>query len=125
FGRPASGATGPGHPDLFGVVVGRFIALEIKVLKAKPTDLQIQRIKDLRQAGACAWVVRTPLEASKAIYQAKQGVAVMPDEPIDFDDWFKEITSTASTPSSVSITEQAEPSTTADAAGLDEALNLD
>jgi hypothetical protein len=135
FGRPASGATGPGHPDLFGVVVGRFIALEIKVLKSKPTDLQVQRIKDLRQAGAYAWIVRTPLEATRAVYQAKLGVhRVMPDDAIDFDDWFKEIISTTpsattgtpidSTPMSTSIADQAAPSTEADAVSLDEATDL-
>jgi hypothetical protein len=92
FGRPAGPSTGPGHPDLFGVVVGRFIALEIKVLKGVVAPLQVQRIKDLRQAGAYAWVVRTPLEASKAVYQAKIG-GRMPtqEDPIDFDDWFKTI----------------------------------
>ena len=135
FGRPASGATGPGHPDLFGVVVGRFLALEIKVAKSQPTPLQIQRIKDLRSAGAYAWVVRNPLAATKAVYVAKQGVhRVMPDDTIDFDDWFKEIVSSTpvvttgtpidSTPMSTSIADQAAPSTEADAVGLDEAIDL-
>jgi len=35
FGRPASAATGAGHPDLSGVVRSRPIALEIKKAKAK------------------------------------------------------------------------------------------
>jgi hypothetical protein len=91
FGRPASGSTGAGHPDLFGVVLGRYIGLELKMpgKSNKPTELQIQRIKDLRQCGACAWVVRSPLEAIKAIYQTKHGATVMPEDPIDFDDWLK------------------------------------
>ena len=121
FGRPAGPSTGPGHPDLFGVALSRFFALEIKVLKAKPTPLQIQRIKDLRQAGAYAWIIRTPLEASKAVYQAKMGVNMTkPEDPIDFDDWFKEITTQPA-----SMSDKAEPSTEADAAALDEALDLE
>lgn len=89
FGRPASGSTGAGHPDLFGVVLGRYIGLELKMPGGKPTDVQVARIRDLRQCGACAWVVRSPLEAVKAIYQTKQGAQVMPEDPIDFDDWLK------------------------------------
>jgi len=125
FGRPASAATGPGHPDLFGVALGRFLALEVKVLKAQPTPLQVQRIKDLRSAGAYAWVIRSPLDATRAVYQAKIGGRV-PDttDPIDFDDWFKEITSTPVSVPTASVADKAEPSTEADSDALDDLLNL-
>lgn len=95
FGRPASASTGAGHPDLFGVVLGRFIALEIKMPGGKLTPLQESRISDLRACGACAWVVRSPLDAVKAIFQTKQGVSVMPDDPMDFDDWLKGVATPA------------------------------
>jgi len=95
FGRPANASTGPGHPDLFGVALGHFLALELKFgEKSKPTDLQILRIKDLRRAGAYAWVVHTALAASKAVYQAKTGGRVpSTEDPIDFDAWFNKLTS--------------------------------
>src|SRR5262245_33124705 len=91
FGRPANASTGPGHPDLFGVAEGHFLALELKFgLKAKATDLQVQRIQDLRRAGGYAWVVRTTLDATRAVYWAKKGKTVPEqNDPIDFDDWFK------------------------------------
>lgn len=97
FGRPANASTGPGHPDLFGIALGHFLALEIKLPKVHPAPLQIERIADLRRAGAYAWVVRSTLAASKAVYQAKLGGRVpTPEEPIDFDDWFKSIASAPS-----------------------------
>jgi len=108
FGRPASASTGAGHPDLFGVVLGRFIALEIKMPGGKLTPLQESRISDLRACGACAWVVRSPLDAVKAIFQTKQGVSVMPEDPMDFDDWLKGVTPTEAEAAPVeSPTEQA------------------
>ena len=123
FGRPASAATGPGHPDLFGVACGHFLALEIKVAKAKPMPLQVQRIQDLRFAGAYAWVIRSPLDATRAVYQAKIGGRVpAATDPIDFDDWFKEITSQ---PGAASVADKAEASTEADAAGLEATLDLE
>lgn len=124
FGRPASAATGPGHPDLFGVACGHFLALEIKYgSKTKPTPLQVSKIQDLRMAGAYAWVVRSTLDATRAVYQAKIGGRMASaTDPIDFDDWFKEITSSAPAPS---VADKAEPSTADDAAAMDLALDLD
>src|SRR5262245_3601331 len=109
FGRPAGPSTGPGHPDLFGVALGRFLALEIKQGKEKPTPLQIERIHDLRRAGAYAWIIRSTLDATRAVYQAKKGGPVpTPNDPIDFDDWFKTITSepvaTSTASADVSVT---------------------
>lgn len=88
FGRPASAATGPGHPDLFGVVRGFFMALEIKTRTGKPTPLQVQRIQELREAGAYAWVVRSPAQALSALAHILEGGrAPMSNEPIDLNDW--------------------------------------
>lgn len=90
FGRPAGPSTGPGHPDLFGVAAGRFYALEIKLPKEKPTPVQLARLGDLRRAGAYAWVIRSTLDATRAVFVAKRGGPVpMSSDPIDFDEWFK------------------------------------
>jgi len=91
FGRPASAATGPGHPDLFGVVRGFFLALEIKTRTGKPTPLQVQRIQELREAGAYAWVVRSPAEGLAALrWILEGGKSPMSDEPIDLSAWLNE-----------------------------------
>lgn len=91
FGRPASAATGPGHPDLFGVVQGSFMGLEIKTRTGKPTPLQIQRLQELRECGAHAWVVRSPEQALRAIrWILEGGRAPMTDEPIDLNAWLNE-----------------------------------
>jgi hypothetical protein len=88
FGRPASATTGPGHPDLFGIARGRFVALEIKKARAKATDLQIQRLRDLRDCGAYAWIVRTEEQACYAVYWTTKGwTRPMSNEPIDLSDW--------------------------------------
>src|SRR5215472_5512432 len=88
FGRPASATTGPGHPDLFGIARGRFLALEIKKARAKPTDLQIERLKDLRDCGAYAWIVRTEEQARYAVYWAVKGwTRPVSTEPMDLSDW--------------------------------------
>lgn len=91
FGRPASAATGPGHPDLFGVVRGFFLALEIKTRTGRPTPLQVQRLQELRECGAYAWVVRSPAEALWGIEWIFQGGRTpMTDEPIDLNSWLNE-----------------------------------
>lgn len=92
FGRPAGAGTGAGHPDLFGVALSRFFALEIKLPKGKATPVQEQRILDLRMCGAYAWVIHSTLDATRAVFVAKRGGPVpMANEPIDFDDWFKSV----------------------------------
>jgi hypothetical protein len=64
FGRPASSASGAGHPDLFGVALGRFFGLEIKMPGAKPTDLQVARIRTCVLQGLRAdRTVRSPLSS--------------------------------------------------------------
>lgn len=91
YGRPASAATGPGHPDLFGVVRGFFLAMEIKTRTGRPTPLQVQRLQELRECGAYAWVVRSPAEALAAIaWILEGGRAPMSEEPIDLNAWLNE-----------------------------------
>lgn len=88
FGRPASAATGAGHPDLSGVVRARPIALEIKKAKAKPTPRQVARIQDLRTVGCYAWIVRSPYEACDAVYWTAKGwTRPLSNEPLDLADW--------------------------------------
>lgn len=97
FGWPANASTGSGNPDLIGVACGRPVGLELKFgPKSQPTDAQVNRIHRLRRAGAYVWVIRSTLDATRAIYQAKTGGPVpMANDPIDFDDWFKNITAEA------------------------------
>jgi hypothetical protein len=88
FGRPASAASGAGHPDLFGIARTRFLALEIKKARGKPTPRQVMRLHELRQCGAYAWIVRSPHEAVEAVYWAAKGwTRPMPDEPLDLSQW--------------------------------------
>jgi len=87
-GNPASAATGPGHPDIDGVVRSRPIALEIKKARGKPTPLQILRLKDLRDAGCYAWIVRSPAEACDAVYWVAKGwTRPLSNEPLDLNAW--------------------------------------
>lgn len=88
FGRPASATTGPGHPDLFGIARGRFLALEIKKARAKPQPIQEQRLRELRDCGAYAWIVRTEEQACYAVYWTVKGwTRPMSDQPLDLSDW--------------------------------------
>ena len=48
-----------GIPDIVVCYKGRFIALEVKVGKNKPTKLQAATIDKIRQAGGTASVVRS------------------------------------------------------------------
>src|SRR5262249_52906308 len=99
YGRPASGTTGPGHPDLFGVALSRFFALEIKTADGKPTPLQLDRIRLLRRAGGYVWIVRNELAALKAVFYVKRGgTNPMPDDAIDFDEWLKGVNGTPASP---------------------------
>ena len=87
-GNPASASTGPGHPDIDGVVRSRAIALEIKKARGKPTPLQALRIRDLRDVGCYAWIVRSPSEACLAVYWVAKGwTRPLSNEPLDLNDW--------------------------------------
>jgi hypothetical protein len=89
-GNPASAATGPGHPDIDGVVRSRPIALEIKKARGKPTPLQVLRLCDLRNAGCYAWIVRSPEEACDAVYWVAKGwTRPLSNEPLDLNAWLQ------------------------------------
>jgi hypothetical protein len=99
FGRPASAATGPGHPDLLGVVRGRYLGLEIKKLRGRVTPLQAQRIRELREAGAYAWVVRSVEQAITCIqWTFEEGRVPMAEEPLDINDWLTSSNGTTAEP---------------------------
>ena len=88
WGNPASAATGPGHPDIGGVVRARPIALEIKKARGKPTPLQILRLQDLRDAGCYAWIIRSPYDALEAVYWVVKGwTRPLSSEPLDLNAW--------------------------------------
>jgi hypothetical protein len=45
-----------GEPDIFGCVAGRAFVIELKVGKNKPTELQLQRLKEWSDVNAFALV---------------------------------------------------------------------
>jgi hypothetical protein len=49
--------TKAGHPDVDVCFRGRFIAIECKAKKNRPTDLQLRRLREIRTAGGLALVV--------------------------------------------------------------------
>lgn len=46
-----------GVPDIIGCINGRFIGIEVKASKGKPTMLQIRNIKQINDAGGYARIV--------------------------------------------------------------------
>lgn len=46
-----------GVPDLLACINGRFVGIEVKAGKNKPTALQEKHMADIRKAGGVAWVV--------------------------------------------------------------------
>jgi hypothetical protein len=59
-----------GIPDLLGCVDGKFFALEVKRPGEKPTQLQIEAMKDIKLAGGTVAVVETPKEAINVVQKA-------------------------------------------------------
>lgn len=53
----ANGMTISGVPDLLCCVKGKFVALEIKSEKGKPSKLQLWQIEQIKKAGGIARVV--------------------------------------------------------------------
>ena len=62
-----------GIPDIIVCYKGRFIALEAKVGRNKPTRLQAATIEQIRRAGGVAAVVRS-VEEVEEIMEAANGV---------------------------------------------------
>lgn len=48
-----------GIPDLVGCIDGRFVALEVKTDKGKPSKIQLYIIECIKNAGGIAGVVRS------------------------------------------------------------------
>jgi ethanolamine utilization protein EutQ (cupin superfamily) len=46
-----------GVPDVIAVVKGRFIGIEAKAGKNKPTALQLKNLKDIQESGGIALVI--------------------------------------------------------------------
>ena len=53
----ANGMTAVGIPDVLACVNGRFLALEIKSEKGKPSKLQLWQIAEIRKSGGIAVIV--------------------------------------------------------------------
>lgn len=51
--------TEAGWPDIKGCLDGRYVGLEVKIGKDKPSRLQAYTLEQLRNAGAIAGVVRS------------------------------------------------------------------
>lgn len=46
-----------GTPDILACVNGYFLAIEVKAQTGKPSELQLAKIRDIRDAGGFAYVV--------------------------------------------------------------------
>lgn len=75
-GQPANGWTGPGRHDLYVVVAGRYVGLEVKTSMGRATPVQRDRIRLTREAGGWADVVRHPDESLRLIRHALAGGSV-------------------------------------------------
>lgn len=53
----------PGFPDIFCIVGGRFLGLEVKTEKGQLSKIQAHEIDQIRKAGGVAGVVRSVGEA--------------------------------------------------------------
>lgn len=53
----ANGYTKRGVPDILASVNGFFVGIEVKADNGRPSDLQLQNIKEIRNSGGFAWVV--------------------------------------------------------------------
>jgi hypothetical protein len=91
WGMPASAFTGPGRADLFGAAYGRPFNLEVKTATGRTTPVQEIVLRECREAGSYAWVVRSPDQALRGLAWLRDHGErpPMPEEPLDIDDWFK------------------------------------
>lgn len=53
----ANGFTRRGVPDILASVGGKFVAIEVKADNGRPSDLQLDNIREIRESGGFAWVV--------------------------------------------------------------------
>jgi Holliday junction resolvase len=52
-----------GMPDLICCIAGYFIAVEVKTDDGTPSRMQLLEREEIRRAGGCALIVRTPEQA--------------------------------------------------------------
>jgi hypothetical protein len=84
-GQPANGMTGRGRPDLYVVVVGRFVGLEVKTSTGRATQIQLDRIRLVRRAGGYAGLVRSTRAALWLVDLAHRGAHMAEQEAFDID----------------------------------------
>lgn len=53
----ANGYTRRGVPDILASVDGFFIGIEVKADNGRPSELQIDNIREIRASGGYAWIV--------------------------------------------------------------------
>lgn len=53
----ANGYTRRGVPDILASVNGFFVGVETKADNGRPTDLQYDNIREIRESGGYAWIV--------------------------------------------------------------------
>jgi hypothetical protein len=58
FFPPSNGFGRAGIPDIIACLHGRFVAIECKAGKGKPTALQLRELQSIYQAGATALLIR-------------------------------------------------------------------
>ena len=56
-----------GLPDIMGCIRGRFIGIEVKAEHGKPSDIQIQRLQEIRDAGGVG-IIAYPREEDLVIW---------------------------------------------------------
>lgn len=72
------GFTQAGVPDILACLNGRFIAIEVKAEKGKPSALQIHHIKKIRESGGIALIAypQDYPELAKLIQAVKDGTNI-------------------------------------------------
>lgn len=84
-GQPANALTGPGKHDLYLVVRGVYVGLEVKTSTGRATKIQLDRLRRTRQAGGWSWIVRSTWGAVHAARLAFSGPPKKEHMADDFD----------------------------------------
>lgn len=67
-----------GIPDLIGCVCGLFFGFEVKEPDGEISDIQIENIEDIADAGGCSAEIQTLEEAIKLVYAALRKAGRLP-----------------------------------------------
>lgn len=86
YAQPGSARSGRGRTDLVVCDRGQYLAIETKTLTGRATKKQAQRIREIRQAGGCAYVARTVEEITRGVELWRQGIKPWRDDELDFLD---------------------------------------